>query len=110
MQAFPVDSQHKVPAHTGFDPTVYAGFTEVFELMRDSNKPAVGHNLSFDLTFSLAAFAQQLPHSWLAYKQLVRRWLPAGVWDTKYLARQLQVLGSLASLLLCTVQPEQECL
>ena len=61
-------------------------------MMRDSNKPAIGHNLSFDLTFSLSAFAQQLTHSWLAYKQLVRRWLPGGVWDTKYLARELQVL------------------
>ena len=59
--------------------------------MRDCNKPAVGHNLSFDLTFSLAAFAQQLPQGWLAFKQLVQRWLPGGVWDTKYLAQELRV-------------------
>ena len=59
--------------------------------MRDSNKPAVGHNLSYDLTFCLASFAQALPPSWDAYKQLVQRWFPAGVWDTKHLARQLQV-------------------
>ena len=68
-----------------------AGFTAVFEMMRDSNKPAVGHNLSFDLTFCLASFAQSLPASWTAYKQLVQRWFPAGVWDTKHLARQLEV-------------------
>lgn len=68
-----------------------AGFTAVFEMMRDSNKPAVGHNLSYDLTFCLASFAQALPPSWDAYKQLVQRWFPAGVWDTKHLARQLQV-------------------
>ena len=80
------------------DYSVAAGFTTVFEMMRDSNKPAVGHNLSFDLTFSLAAFAQQLPHSWLSYKQLVRIWLPGGVWDTKYLARELQVLFCPVSL------------
>lgn len=67
-----------------------AGFTAVFEMMRDSNKPAVGHNLSFDLTFCLSSFAQSLPPSWPAYKQLVQRWFPAGVWDTKHLARQLQ--------------------
>ena len=60
-------------------------------MMRDSNKPAVGHNLSFDLTFCLSSFAQSLPPSWPAYKQLVQRWFPAGVWDTKHLARQLQV-------------------
>ena len=68
-----------------------AGFTRVFEMMRDCNKPAVGHNLSFDLTFSLAAFAQQLPQGWLAFKQLVQRWLPGGVWDTKHLAQELRV-------------------
>ena len=61
-------------------------------MMRDSKKPAVGHNLSFDLTFSLAAFAQQLPQGWPAFKQLVQQWLPGGVWDTKQLARELQVL------------------
>lgn len=69
-----------------------AGFAVVFEMMRDSNKPAVGHNLSYDLTFCLASFAQALPPTWSAYKQLVQRWFPAGVWDTKHLARQLQVL------------------
>ena len=60
-------------------------------MMRNCNKPAVGHNLSFDLTFSLAAFAQQLPQGWPAFKQLVQQWLPGGVWDTKQLARELQV-------------------
>ncbi len=77
-----------VPTATAGDA---AGFTAVFEMMRDSNKPAVGHNLSFDLTFCLSSFAQSLPPSWPAYKQLVQRWFPAGVWDTKHLARQLQV-------------------
>lgn len=70
---------------------VPAGFAVVFEMMRDSNKPAVGHNLSYDLTFCLASFAQSLPPTWAAYKQLVQRWFPAGVWDTKHLARQLPV-------------------
>ena len=68
-----------------------AGFTAVFEMMRECNKPAVGHNLSFDLTFCLSSFAQTLPPTWTAYKQLVQQWFPAGVWDTKHLARQLQV-------------------
>ena len=68
-----------------------AGFTRVFEMMRDSNKPAVGHNLSYDLTFTLSSFAQSLPPTWPAYKQLVQQWFPAGVWDTKHLGRQLDV-------------------
>lgn len=73
---------------------LFVGFTKVFEMMRDCNKPAVGHNLSFDLTFSLAAFAQQLPQGWVAFKQLVQHWFPGGVWDTKHLARELQVMQS----------------
>eukprot|EP00887_Chlorella_sp_A99_P006934 scaffold2.g6934.t1 len=66
-----------------------AGFTAVFEAMRDSRKPAVGHNLSFDLAYSLASYAGPLPPSWEAYKAMVARWFPGGVYDTKHLARQL---------------------
>ena len=42
--------------------------------MRDSRKPAVGHNLSLDLAFSLNAFARFLPQSWPEYKHLVAEW------------------------------------
>ena len=54
-----------------------AGFGAVFEMMRASKKPAVGHNLSLDLAFSLAAFAQPLPLDWKDYKLLVARWCVA---------------------------------
>ena len=53
-----------------------AGFTAVFEAMRDSGKPAIGHNMSLDLTFSLAAFAGPLPGRWPDYKLMVQHWLP----------------------------------
>ena len=53
-----------------------AGFTAVFEAMRDSGKPAVGHHVSLDLSFSLAAFAGPLPGRWPDYKLMVQRWLP----------------------------------
>ncbi|EFN53567.1 hypothetical protein CHLNCDRAFT_136728 [Chlorella variabilis] len=63
-----------------------AGFAAVMEAMRDSGKPAVGHNLAFDLSYSLHSYAQELPGSWAEYKQLVGRWFPGGVYDTKFLS------------------------
>ncbi len=47
-----------------------AGFAAVLELMRDSRKPAVGHNLSFDLAYSLHSFADHLPPNWEEYKAM----------------------------------------
>ncbi len=40
------------PTHTR------AGFAAVFEAMRDCGKPAVGHNLAFDLAYSLHSYAE----------------------------------------------------
>lgn len=37
-----------------------AGFTSVFEMMRACGKPAVGHNLMFDLSYSLSSFADAM--------------------------------------------------
>ncbi len=31
-------------------------------MMRDCQRPAVGHNLSYDIAYSLQSFAQPLPH------------------------------------------------
>lgn len=56
-----------------------AGFTAVFEAMRDSGKPAIGHHMSLDLTFSLAAFAGPLPGRWPDYKLMVQHWLPGAL-------------------------------
>jgi poly(A)-specific ribonuclease len=66
-----------------------AGFSTIFELLRDCQKPAVGHNLGFDLAYSLHSFVKPLPAGWLEYKQLIDRWFPGGVYDTKYLASKL---------------------
>lgn len=50
-----------------------AGFTRVFEAMRDSGKPAVGHNAMFDVVYAMAAFASdRLPPGWPEFKALVR--------------------------------------
>lgn len=59
-------------------------------MLRGAGKPVVGHNAFFDLAFILSSFATQLPPSLRAFKELVRAWFPAGFWDTKHLACQLQ--------------------
>ena len=72
------------------------------EAIRDSGKPAVGHNLAFDLSYSLHSFAQELPGSWDEYKDLVGRWFPGGVYDTKHLSGTYAALCNIAALwLLC---------
>lgn len=43
-------------------------------MMRDCKKPAVGHNLTLDLAFSLNAFARYLPPAWVDYKLLIAEW------------------------------------
>jgi len=80
--------------------TAATGFSQVFELIRDSCKPAVGHNIRFDLAFAMAAFVQNpLPKSWSGFKQLVGVWFPGGVYDTKYLARCLSCSNGTTPLL-----------
>lgn len=66
-----------------------AGFSKVFELLRASGKPVVGHNLSFDLAYSMHSFIKPLPETWQEYKELLGIWFPGGIYDTKYIARQL---------------------
>ncbi|KAK9866018.1 hypothetical protein WJX84_007566 [Apatococcus fuscideae] len=66
-----------------------AGFATVMEAMRDSGKPGVGHNCIFDVAYVLESFAQPLPESWTAFKLLVQKWFPGGLYDTKHLAREL---------------------
>ena len=51
----------------------------MLELLRASGKPAVGHNLGFDLVFTLEHLAQPLPEAWADYKALAISWLPGGV-------------------------------
>lgn len=71
------------------------GFSLVLEAMRDCGKPAIAHNLNFDLAFSLHSFAETLPNSWDVYKLLVQKWFPGGLYDTKYIAKdQLNELFS----------------
>jgi poly(A)-specific ribonuclease len=62
-----------------------ASFCQILELMRDSRKPAVGHNLSFDLAYILNSFCKPNPPTWMEFKDRVKKWFPSGVYDTKYI-------------------------
>lgn len=64
-------AQHEANATRAHMLLLAAGFAAVFEAMRDSGKPAVGHNLGFDLAYSLYSFADSLPPSWQDYKAMV---------------------------------------
>eukprot|EP00878_Enallax_costatus_P043500 GHUV01051504.1.p1 GENE.GHUV01051504.1~~GHUV01051504.1.p1 ORF type:complete len:320 (+),score=110.06 GHUV01051504.1:1070-2029(+) len=71
-----------------------AGFAAVFDLMRRSGKPAVGHNCMFDIAYGLYSFADAyLPSTWRDYKKMVNAWHPGGVFDTKYIAKRLPEVG-----------------
>lgn len=91
-------ASHQLPRSSKVDNR--AGFSIVLQYMRDSGKPAVGHNIQYDLAFMLHSFAGPLPSQWGQYKQVVHKWFPGGVYDTKYLSRHhLQELFPSTSLL-----------
>ncbi|KAF6265217.1 hypothetical protein COO60DRAFT_1035218 [Scenedesmus sp. NREL 46B-D3] len=84
--------QHEAEARAARIAAIHeaAGFAAVFDLMRRSNKPAVGHNCLFDVSYGLYGFADSfLPSTWRDFKKMARSWHPGGIWDTKYIARQL---------------------
>ena len=75
-----------------------SAFVELLQAMRRSSKPVVGHNLAFDLAYTLQSFVSPLPSTWEEYQHRVRRWFPGGVYDTKHIARQMEHTSSALSL------------
>jgi hypothetical protein len=53
-----------------------AGFTAVFDAIRECRRPAVGHNPWLDLGYCMEAFVGPLPPSWAEYKEAIRRQFP----------------------------------
>lgn len=52
-----------------------AGFAAVFDAMKASNKPCVGHNCMLDISFAVYNFADSyMPATWTDYKKMVRAW------------------------------------
>jgi poly(A)-specific ribonuclease len=66
-----------------------AGFSSVLEAMRECSKPAVGHNLAFDIAYSIHSFVSPLPSSWEDFREIARRQFPGGIFDTKLVAQKL---------------------
>ena len=85
-----------------------SGFSAVFDKMRECGKPAIGHNFSFDVAYSVHSFVSPLPPTWEEYRELVQWQFPGGIFDTKLIAKKLfenssepidTALGSLYSML-----------
>lgn len=66
-----------------------SGFSRVLDVMRNCGKPAIGHNLAFDVAFSIHSFVTPLPPSWEEFRQLVQWQFPGGIFDTKLVATKL---------------------
>lgn len=66
-----------------------SGFSRVMDAMRNSLKPAIGHNLSFDVAYSIHSFVSPLPPSWEEFRELVQWQFPGGIFDTKLIAKTL---------------------
>ncbi|KXZ50071.1 hypothetical protein GPECTOR_18g5 [Gonium pectorale] len=76
-----------------------AGFAAVWEAIRASGRPAVGHNCMFDVAYGIAQFGEgRLPATWEGFKAATANWLRGGLYDTKHLCRQLPYVGSDTSL------------
>lgn len=65
------------------------GFTKIFRLICNSNKPLVGHNLLTDLILMLNTFDLPLTSSYKKFKEHLTKLLP-NIYDTKTLSFELQ--------------------
>lgn len=66
-----------------------AGFASVLDAMRESCKPAVGHNLAFDIAYSIHSFVAPLPASWEEFRDMMMRQFPGGIFDTKLISQRM---------------------
>ncbi|GIY67674.1 poly(A)-specific ribonuclease PNLDC1 [Caerostris darwini] len=60
------------------------GFTKVFRLLRDNQKPIVGHNLLMDLMLFYQHFYQDLPSSYKIFKSKLHILFPV-IYDTRHI-------------------------
>ncbi|GIL72176.1 hypothetical protein Vretimale_341 [Volvox reticuliferus] len=70
-----------------------SGFSQVMDILRDAERPVVGHNATLDLAYILSQFSGPLPRNWRTYKTQISRAFPAGLYDTKHIATQLMASG-----------------
>lgn len=66
-----------------------AGFAHVMRALARCRKPVVGHNMLLDLAYMYHQFVGALPPTFHEFREKLLQLLPAGVVDTKHLAKQL---------------------
>ncbi|KAF9972330.1 hypothetical protein BGZ73_004567 [Actinomortierella ambigua] len=67
------------------DLKIAGGFRTVIDMLSESRKPIVGHNIVIDLAYILAQFVGPLPDTMEGYKQMIHATFPTVI-DTKYLS------------------------
>ncbi|CAO3669420.1 unnamed protein product [Umbelopsis ramanniana] len=72
------------------------GFRKVIDLISQSKKPVVGHNVLLDLCHMVNQFIAPLPQDVKGFKEMVHRRFPSVI-DTKYLAAQAPDLAHFQS-------------
>lgn len=65
-----------------------AGFANIITMLRESGKPVVGHNMLFDVVYTLNMFVADYPQ-WPEFKAAAAEVFPGGVYDTKHLCASL---------------------
>uniref|UniRef100_UPI00398F5D29 poly(A)-specific ribonuclease PNLDC1-like isoform X2 n=1 Tax=Pristiophorus japonicus TaxID=55135 RepID=UPI00398F5D29 len=63
------------------------GFTRVFRVLVEANKPMVGHNMLLDLMYIHDKFYRPLPESFVEFKSNVHQLFPS-VFDTKHISKR----------------------
>ena len=67
---------------------VAGGFSNVMTLLAESRKPLVGHNCLFDIVYMLCQLVAT-KRTWADFKNKLQSFFPAGLYDTKHLAKVL---------------------
>lgn len=65
------------------------GFSRLFKLLVELQKPIVGHNILLDLMFMYKQFHEQLPTQLNDFKEKIHRLFPV-IYDTKFLSFQMK--------------------
>lgn len=68
------------------------GVSKIIDLIKESEKPIVGHNCFIDLAFIVHQFISPLPSSYSEFKCMVHAFFPY-VYDTKYLSSTSGICG-----------------
>lgn len=89
-----------------------AGFAVVVDALIQSGKPLIGHNMYLDLTYFYQQFVRPLPETFDEFREKLIQLFPAGIYDTKHVAKQFPKIFGLSGTSLETVYKAvtQSCL